>query len=96
MRRLLWTVPVRAGDKVELAVRPADDPVKERHLHIGLELNLRLALGDTAGRRRRERADLAVPCLRLAHTGIASTELLEAVTVALYSPGNPGPLGVKK
>ena len=25
LRRLLWTVPVRAGDKVELAVRPADD-----------------------------------------------------------------------
>ena len=23
LRRLLWTVPVRAGDKVELAVRPA-------------------------------------------------------------------------
>ena len=25
LRRLLWTVPVRAGDKVELAVRPAED-----------------------------------------------------------------------
>ncbi|MBP5788051.1 MAG: hypothetical protein J6Y19_09590, partial [Kiritimatiellae bacterium] len=24
LRRLLWTVPVRAGDRVELAVRPGD------------------------------------------------------------------------
>ena len=24
LRRLLWSVPVRAGDKVELAIRPGD------------------------------------------------------------------------